>query len=215
MEFNLWVWIAIIVFGFMLGGCCNCVAWRMIQSAQKQNLIIEGLAAVLFVSLLLRFGKGWAFVQFGILACLLLTIALIDYRIWIIPDGLLVIGLLCYIPFGFLYEQSIWSWLIQGLLGGCSVAVPLFLFVGIADRVMQQETMGGGDLKLFFLLGVYLGPLQTVLALFLSCLIGLLAQLLQQQWHTGHPFPFVPSIAIAVWITVLWGEPLLRWYLRI
>ncbi len=69
--------------------------------------------------------------------------------------------------------------------------------------------MGGGDIKLFFLLGVYLGAKMAMLTLFVSCLVGLLWQRREQ----GGAFPFGPSIGLAAWIVLLWGEKMMRWYL--
>lgn len=134
---------------------------------------------------------------------------------FLIPDRLLVTGLLAYIPLNLLCGVSLAYTLVQGLLGGCSVAVPLLLVVLVADAVMQQETMGGGDIKLFFLLGVYLGPLLTVFTLFAACVLGLAGQLAQQKLEPGKAFPFGPFIALAVWPVLLWGTSFAQWYLQL
>lgn len=214
MVHTVWIFVVIILLSLLSGRICNYFAWQMMQQEQKNNYIVILLTGVMFLSLTLRFGIKWELAQFGLLGCLLIVMAVIDYEIWIIPDRLLVVGLVLYFPFCLLYEQPVWDWFLQGLWGGCSVAVPLLLFVLAADHLLQKETMGGGDIKLFFLLGVYLGPLQTVLTLYLSCLIGLFWQILQKRLEPGRPFPFGPSIALAVWVSLLWGPSFIQWYLQ-
>lgn len=136
------------------------MAWRRLQGQwtiltggllfRLQALLSGGLMAVLFVSLVWRFGISWKMLKFAVLGSILVLVALIDYHSFLIPDRLLVTGLLAYIPLNLLCGVSLAHTLVQGLLGGCSVAVPLLLVVLVADAVMQQETMGWRDIKLFF-----------------------------------------------------------------
>lgn len=170
-------------------------------------------AILISVSMVLRFSFGWQALKFAVLGCLLLVISIIDYHSFVIPDSLLLLGLIVYIPLSLFAGQALPEVVLHVLLHGCSVAVPLLLFVLLADSITGQETMGGGDIKLFFLLGVYLKPSLTWLTLFLSCVMGLLWHVLQCKWKPGEAFPFGPSIAAAAWLTVLWGQPVLDWYL--
>ncbi len=148
--------------------------------------------------------------KFAVLGLLLLVISVIDYRRLIIPDELLLLGLVMYLPLSWLTGDTLMQ-MAAALLHGCWIAVPLLLFVLMCDRVTGKETMGFGDIKLFFVLGVYLGAAQTWLTLFLSCVVGLLWYWLRQN-RDNTLMPFGPSIAIAAWFTMLWGEPLLDWY---
>lgn len=211
--------------GMITGTLLYFLAWRRLQGQwvmrtggllfRLQALLSGGLMAVLFVSLVWRFGISWQMLKFAVLGSILVLVALIDYHSFLIPDRLLVTGLLAYIPLNLLCGVSLDHTLVQGLLGGWSVAVPLLLVVLAADAVMQQETMGGGDIKLFFLLGVYLGPLLTVFTLFAACALGLAGQLAQQKLEPGKAFPFGPFIALAVWPVLLWGTSLAQWYLQL
>ncbi len=148
--------------------------------------------------------------KFAVLSVLLIWISVIDYRSLIIPDSLLLAGALIYIPLSVL-EGSSFIQITAALLSGCAVSVPLLLFVLLADAVTGKETMGFGDIKLFFLIGIYLSAAETWLTLFLSCVVGLVWYYLY--WNKKETvMPFGPSIAAAAMIAVIWGEPVLNWY---
>ncbi len=219
---QFWLYGCLAVLGGAVLGrlCCHGAERKLGQLLRLQDRTPEGrlsrplaqlLGVLLLGSLLLRFGWSWQLGKWLALACLLLMISLVDLRSYLIPDGFLLWGLALYVTFSLLEGQPWPALLWSGLLGGCSVALPLGLLVLLADRALGQETMGGGDLKLLFLLGVYLGPLETVLTLFAACVIGLLWQGLRRSLRRGQPFPFGPAIAAAAWIVVLWGPQLLAW----
>ena len=72
--------------------------------------------------------------------------------------------------------------------------------------------MGGGDIKLFAVMGLYLGMAASLFAMFLACVLGLLFTLLQPKKESPQ-IPFGPAIAIAAWAMLLYGQPLVDWYL--
>ena len=47
----------------------------------------------------------------------------------------------------------------------------------IMDRVLKKESLGGGDIKLFAVIGLYLGLVGTLFALMLACVLGLMMAL--------------------------------------
>lgn len=75
----------------------------------------------------------------------------------------------------------------------------------------------GGDLKLLFVLGLYVGPAQGLLLVILACVLGLLFSLLPaahgRDGEDPRAIPFGPALALAAWIVLLVGDPFLRWYL--
>ncbi|KAA0965352.1 prepilin peptidase [Sporosarcina sp. ANT_H38] len=81
--------------------------------------------------------------------------------------------------------------------------------------VVSKGGMGGGDIKLFFVIGLVLGAVNTLLTLFLAALIGSIAGLILLK-RTGQgrktPIPFGPSIALAAIIAYFWGADFVGWY---
>jgi leader peptidase (prepilin peptidase)/N-methyltransferase len=76
--------------------------------------------------------------------------------------------------------------------------------------------MGYGDFKLLAMLGAWLGwqylPLIIILSSFSGAIVG--GTLIAMGRDKSHPIPFGPYLAIAGWITVIWGEEILKSYLQ-
>lgn len=94
---------------------------------------------------------------------------------------------------------------------GALVGFGVLLFIA----VVSKGGMGGGDIKLFLLIGLVLGTLKTLLALFLASIIGLVIGIMVLQLRKQGrktPIPFGPSIAIAALISYFWGDVFIQLY---
>ena len=106
-------------------------------------------------------------------------------------------------------------------IGGMAVAVPVLLLALVMDRVLGRESLGGGDVKLLFVAGLYFGWQQCLFLLMVACAIGLAFAAIGRRGaeSSSEPnarlIPFGPSIAAACWITMLFGDQVLRWYLTL
>lgn len=182
--------------------------------------LAELLCAAAFVGVALRYGVTLAAVQYLILTVLLLIVALVDYDTGVIPNGLLAAILTDFIVFSpFVKMGGIWSVYARGLLSGLAAAGPLLLLVLMMDHILKRESMGGGDIKLFFVTGMFF-PWQCVLfLLILSCLFGIAFALIFRK-TTGDPsnpraFPFGPAIAAGVYVSILAARPAVAAYLNL
>ncbi len=76
--------------------------------------------------------------------------------------------------------------------------------------------MGYGDFKLLAALGAWMGwqfiPLIVILSSFVGAVIGIAGILILGR-DKNIPIPFGPYLAIAGWISFLWGEQLINYYL--
>ena len=146
----------------------------------------------------------------------LLNLSITDLKAYIIPDKALFVAVLAWfgtIPFA--YEvyggaAGVGLSMVSAVLFGGGILV----FTLLMDRLFQKETMGGGDIKLFAVIGLYLGMPASLFALFLSCIFGLFFALICMQ-KGSQPIPFGPSIALAGWIMLLYGEQIAVWYMKI
>lgn len=99
--------------------------------------------------------------------------------------------------------------LLQGLLGGVVIGGGMLLISLVFDKVTGKESLGGGDVKLFFIAGLFLGAANGLLCIILSCIIGLIfAGIFRKQ-----RIPFGPSISAAVFLCALFGSQIVDWYL--
>lgn len=142
---------------------------------------------------------------------ILLAAARRDVRTWEIPDyfhGMALVWWLIFLPFT---EDGWKAGLVSGLLGGSLVAGGLFALVCLADRIYGRETMGGGDIKLFFVTGMYLGAARNLLTVILSCIFGILFAVASGK----RKIPFGPAIAAAAICSCLVGDRIVFWYLSL
>lgn len=94
---------------------------------------------------------------------------------------------------------------------GAAVGFGVLLLIALVSK----GGMGGGDIKLFFVIGLVLGTIHTLLTLFLAALIGSVVGLVflrRTKQGRKTPIPFGPSIALAAVIVYFWGAELVIWY---
>ena len=83
------------------------------------------------------------------------------------------------------------------------------LLISLAfDKLTGKESLGGGDIKLLFMTGLYMRPGVTLFNLMLSCFVGLFIALVLKK----DKIPFGPSISIAVFLSILFGSEFVAWY---
>jgi leader peptidase (prepilin peptidase)/N-methyltransferase len=180
------------------------------------SLVRAGFA-VLVVACVWRFGLSLALPAYLLLFAALLAVSVIDLEQYRIPNRILVPTILAAVPLlglAALGEGGISAFL-RALGGGLAAFTALLVLALISPR-----GMGMGDVKLAFLLGLYLGFLgwgEVFLGLFLGFLFGALVGLvLIATGVRGRKdfLPFGPFLAAGTVVAVLWGEPILRWYGR-
>lgn len=179
------------------------------EKIPKTCPIAELVCGLVFLSLVWRYGLGWEGARLLLFACVLLTAALTDLDAMEIPDRLHAASIFIWLALLPLDSQPHAAFF-SGLLGACLVCVPLLGVVLLADKALGRETMGGGDLKLLFTTGLYFGWAGNLLLLITACLVGLVFALVARAG--GRAFPFAPAIAIAAWLVMLAGQPVLDWY---
>ena len=199
-----WLWLR--------GRCRHCGA-----KIPVRYFLAELAFAVLTVGCLLRFDisvlclRNWGFL------CCLFLLSLVDLEICEIPDECHIISAVVWLaalPFTFVSVQDTVLHVLAGLVFGGGILV----ISNILDRVLGRESLGGGDVKLLAVSGLYLGMTGMLFALVLACVLGLLVHAAGRRGEgeesgKGKAFPFGPSISLAVGLILLFGEPLIRWYL--
>ncbi len=182
-------------------------------------LIAELCGCLLFLGLGWRYGLRAELVMWLALGCICLLLALIDWNMQILPDKLLLLAAANRLVFLLILQQPLGETLLAMLIGACSVSVPLLLLVLLADRLLGREAMGGGDIKLLFVLGLYMDWMQMCLLLLTGCVLGLFTglwmkarQVKARQNDGDGALPFGPPLIGAWYLVLLFGEPLLTWY---
>ena len=98
-------------------------------------------------------------------------------------------------PFGLTLGDGLAGALV---LGGGSLAVSIAF-----ERLAQRPSMGGGDIKLLAVVGLFLGWERGLWCLFAACLVVLVMQVVSRVREGGkeigsQTFPFAPAILVGV-----------------
>ncbi|HNQ86008.1 MAG TPA: prepilin peptidase [Deltaproteobacteria bacterium] len=176
--------------------------------------VVELISALLAVSLLYRFGPTLSFVIYYAWACVLLVITFIDLDFQIIPDRFTLGGIVTGLPLVYFLPVSYKDALIGLVLGGGLLLVIIYGYYFMT----RKEGMGGGDVKLLAMIGVFTGWQGVLFTVFASSLIGTLVGLPWAYLNKGPEgtlkaaIPFGPFLALGALIYVLWGAYLIDWY---
>nr|WP_216367423.1 A24 family peptidase [Anoxybacillus sp. EFIL] len=173
--------------------------------------LIELSTAILFTLAPLFVGWSAEVAVSWTLISLFVIIFVSDVHYMVIPNRVL----LFFTPL--LLVERLWiapltPWW-DSLLG--SVVGFMILFV---IAVVSKGGMGGGDIKLFALIGLALGAKLTVLAFFLSTLVGTIFGLIGMalgRVKRGEPMPFGPAIVVGTLIAYFFGETIIHVYVKV
>jgi leader peptidase (prepilin peptidase)/N-methyltransferase len=175
--------------------------------------LVELSAAVLLTVAFWKYGLTTAFPFYAVLLLGLLALALIDLEHLILPNRIVF----PLAGFGAVFEilfrmVPLWRSLLGLVVGGI-----LMLIIAYGGKwVFGKEAMGGGDVKLTAMMGIYIGfPLVLLLFFLAAILASLVGITLIIGWGKKgrDPIPFGPFLALGCLLTLLWGTPLLNWYL--
>ena len=197
---------------FLKGKCRYCG-----EKISPRYMVTEILSALWWLSCVLRYGLTMQTVRVLAVICILFTLSLVDLESYRIPNSLVIALIAAYaVTFPFI-ELGIGTGsgaalvpaLLRSLGGAVLLGGGLLVVSLLFEKLAGKEGLGGGDIKLFFAVGLYLGPLNGLLCLIISCVIGLLMVALMRKGK----IPFGPAIAIGMMICLYWGDGAVNWYL--
>lgn len=226
---------------FLRGKCRYCKT-----KISARYVGVEVVMSLIFVALVLCFGIGIQALAYAALACILCGITLVDYDTRTIPNGFIVAGVVVwlvtvwfmYVPVGRFAQGTLFvetfgygflAVLVDGLLAAFAIGGGMLALSVLFDKLTGKRSLGGGDVKLFFMVSLFLGVAMGLFNLLLACVFGLLfifvgnalfgsskpesdALTQKESLKTKH-FPFGPAIAAATMVSLLVGSDALTWYI--
>lgn len=194
--------IPVLSYLWLRGKCRKCGV--MISG---QYPLVELLTGFMFVFAFTKFGFTFEFLAAIVLIICLIISTFIDLKHQIIPDKVVLptmtAGLVLNIV---LHWENLADYLMGFALGGGII----FLIV-----VLSRGGMGGGDIKLFATVGMFLGFRLTALAMLLSFILGSIAGLaliILKLKKMKDAIPFGPFIALGSVISLFMGDRMISWY---
>lgn len=169
--------------------------------------VMELLTGILFVIAYIQVGLSVELIVAILFISLMIILSVSDLVYMLIPDKLLLFfGVLLIVGRIFSPLNPWWESTV-GALVGFGI---LYLIA-----ILSKGGMGGGDIKLFFVIGWVLGIIPTLLTLFIAAFIGMIVGFIHLKVKKADkktPIPFGPSIAVAAVIVYFWGSQILEWY---
>ena len=191
---------------------------------------VELMVALGWVASFVAFGLTFEALRVAVFGTVLFGIAVTDAMTYLIPDGFTISGLV--MVFGaaianfFIGETSHFASPWAAFIGACAGAGAITIIGWLAEVIMKREAMGFGDTTLMAVVGAALGAERSLLTIMVGAFVGAVVFLLivgpivkwrTRSTDTEFAFPDVPFgvfLAPAAMLVLLWGEPLIAWYVR-
>ena len=201
--------IPVISYLLLKGRCSECgtaisVRYPIVELTTALLSVIMALHFGYSVEMLMALGFTWA----------LVPLFLIDFDHQILPDSitlpLLWAGLVLSLFNVFVDTHS-------SIIGAVAGYLSLWSIYHLFKLVTGKEGMGYGDFKLLAAIGAWVGwqalPVVILFSSVVGAAIGILLILFKGRDHS-QPMPFGPFLAAAGWMTLLWGNDIIRIYLQ-
>ncbi len=173
--------------------------------------LTELLFALASLVCLMRFGVSVEAARDLVFLACLLCLSLVDLDAMLIPDGCLAAAALAWAVSAPFLGMG-WGGALRAVAAGLFYGGVLLGLSLLMDRILKKDTLGGGDIKLFAVAGLYLGFVGTLFALLIACVLGL-AFAIALRKRAGQAFPFGPALSAATAGMLLFGGGLTGWYL--
>ncbi len=172
--------------------------------------LTEGFMGLVCLSLVLRFGLTLDTLTATVLCCCLFCLSLVDLDTQIIPNRFLIIPAVLRIG-QILFESGLHG-LLHGVIPALVLGGGVLILALIMDKVLKKDSMGGGDIKLFAMLGLFFTLPEGLLLVVAACIFGLIMAVVFMKVKPNTAFPFAPALSFAAWVILLAGEPIVHWY---
>ncbi|MDP1603232.1 MAG: prepilin peptidase [Legionella sp.] len=177
--------------------------------------LVEALSCLLAIFATWHFGFNLTLLFALLLIWILIALTFIDLDHQLLPDNLtlslLWLGL-------FANTQSLFVPLQEAIFSAAGAYLVLWLFIRIYYLITGKIGMGNGDFKLFAAFGAWFGWTQLPLILLMASLTGAIsgmAYLKIKHKSQDTPISFGPFLCIVGFISLFWGQSLMKWYLSL
>ena len=190
--------VPIISFIFLRGRCSNCQKKIPLQYPIVE--LLAGLMALWLGPTVISLNSISIFLFFFSVFCVFLVHFFIDLEHKILLNSLNIYLAIVFLSFSIIFRP--WTfWLSGALLGAGLPLLVTWLFYLLRGQV----GLGGGDIKLYGALGLFLGPEKIIYTISASCLLGSVVGLTlvaSKKMNINKAIPFGPFILIVATIQI-------------
>lgn len=190
------MYLLVFILGILVGILVNILVSLVLkEKIGKVKILIPLINGVCFEILFLKTGFKILLIEEMIVTSLLIAASFIDIRLRIIPDFIVILNLIFEGIFLIVTHGSLIDALSGMMLGGGI----MFLLA------LVPNAMGGGDIKLMFSVGAFLGFRRTLWALLaafsISSIVSIYLILLKSK-KLKSSIPFAPFLALGSFIAL-------------
>lgn len=192
---------------FLRGRCASCQTRIPLQYP-----VVEALTGALTAVVVWHFGLTGPALAAMLLTWGLIALSVIDLQHQLLPDRVILPLLWLGIGLGLF---DVFIDLRSSVIGAMAGYLSLWLVYHGFRVLTGKEGIGYGDFKLLAMLGAWAGWQSLLIIVILSSLTGAVAGTVLMVVRGGDRnmrIPFGPFLAVAGWVTVLWGASLQRLY---
>ncbi len=201
-KLGFWDLIPIVSFLVLGGRCRYCrkkISW--------QYPLVELASGLGFYYLALNFGLDLWLWLVGIFL-ITVFVFVYDVKYLLIPNGVIFLGL-AWVASGLWYFKRLGSGY------DFLTAIFIFTFFFLLHYLSKGRWVGGGDAKLGFFLGLWLGWPTGFTAILFAYILGTIigvGLIVSRQASLKSKIPFGPFLVTGAWIAYLWGDMIIKWY---
>ncbi|MBQ6841034.1 MAG: prepilin peptidase [Bacilli bacterium] len=194
-----WQLIPIFSYVILRGKCHYCH-----QRINPLHLLIEVVTGGLFSFAYLYYGVCYEMLIFLIVSSVTLIIFISDFSYYIILDSPLVVG-------SILVFATKWYYLgindaLISLISGLGLFASMYLIKIIGDVLFKRESLGGGDIKFAFVMGMILGYRLGLCSLILSTFLALPYSCAALMLKKNNEVPYGPFLASSLFVVFVFIE---------
>jgi prepilin signal peptidase PulO-like enzyme (type II secretory pathway) len=207
------------IFSFLIlkGKCRYCG-----KKISLQYPLVELATGILFFSIFYSifqhsniptFQQSIQFLYLSIVSSFLIVIFVYDLKHYLIPDKVIYPAIALALIFNFQFLISKQLLIFKYAILSAVLASAFFLSIFLISR---GKWLGFGDVKLGFLMGLFLGFPKILVALFSAYLIGAIIGIglvLAKKKTLKSEVPFGPFLVSGTFIALFFGNQLINWYL--
>ncbi len=218
----------IFIIGLICGKLCNIQICKIsskedikiytYKQMQLRESIVVLLTGILFIFIYKENGINITTLYIMMLSLTLIIISFVDIEHYIIPNEILIVGIFLSVVFNLSTQTLISS---NNIIGGVICGSIMMLSIYCIEYILGKEVMGKGDIKLFsmvgFFLGLKLGLLTIILSMYIASLYGICIILYSyiKKRKYNSMIPYGPFISIAAIINALYGNNIVNWYFNL
>jgi leader peptidase (prepilin peptidase)/N-methyltransferase len=187
---------------FLRGKCRYCK-----KTISPLNLIVELTMGLLFTFAYLYYDKSYDVFMFMVVSSLMMIIFISDFSYFIILDSPLVVGGILILILKIYYLG--WQETGYSILAGFFLFFTMLLIKVIGDKMFNRESLGGGDIKFSFIMGLCLGTRLGLCALILSTFLALPYSFASLMLKKNNEVPYGPFLASSLFVVFAFTEKFL------